>query len=83
MTIIKYENIISTATAMEKISTNLTVRDCRRAFIPMADGREVFAYEFFCSDAGGNDVLVYINAVTGDEADIKLLLYTDGGTLTR
>ena len=77
------ENIISTATAREKISTRLTVKDCRRAFIPMADGNEVFAYEFFCSDADGNDVLVYINAVTGDEADIKLLLYTDGGTLTR
>ena len=77
------ENIISPATAREKISSELTVKDYKRAFIPMADGTEVFAYEFFCSDAHGNDVLIYINAVTGDEADIKLLLYTDGGTLTR
>ena len=34
-------------------------------------------------DKDGNDILVYINAETGKEADIKLLMYSDGGILTR
>ena len=49
----------------------------------MADGKEIYAYEFLCTDKKQNDVLIYIDAVTGNEADIKLLLYSDGGTLTR
>ena len=49
----------------------------------MANGKEVYAYEFLCSDKNQNDVLIYIDAETGNEADIKLLLYSDGGTLTR
>lgn len=77
------ENTISIEAAKQSISKILTVKNCRIAFIPMNDGNEVFTYEFLCNDKGENDVLVYINAVTGDEADIKLLLYSDNGTLTR
>lgn len=77
------ENLISKETAMSSVSSALTVKDSKTAFIPMQDGSEVFTYEFFCTDANGNDVLVYIDAQTGLEADIKLLLYSDGGTLTR
>ena len=76
-------DIISAEKAMEAVSDVLTVKDVKKAFIPMQNGNEVFTYEFFCTDKNGNDVLVYINAVTGLEADIKLLLYSDGGTLTR
>ena len=76
-------NVISAEKAMESVSDILTVKDMKKAFIPMQDGNEVYTYEFLCSDKNGNDVLVYINAVTGLEADIKLLLYSDGGTLTR
>jgi germination protein YpeB len=77
------EDIISVETAKQSISEVLTVKNRKTAFIPMNDGSEVFTYEFLCNDKDGNDVLVYINAVTGDEADIKLLLYSDNGTLTR
>lgn len=76
-------NIIDEATAKNSVSGTLTVKSSKMAFIPMDDGSEVFAYEFLCSDKSGNDVLVYIDARTGNEADIKLLLYSDGGTLTR
>ena len=76
-------DIISVDTAKQSISEVLSVKDRKTAFIPMNDGSEVFTYEFLCNDKDGNDVLVYINAVTGDEADIKLLLYSDNGTLTR
>ncbi len=77
------ENTISVSAAKEKVSTSLTVKDTKTAFIPMADGKEIYAYEFLCTDKKQNDVLIYIDAETGNEADIKLLLYSDGGTLTR
>lgn len=77
------EKTIGSSAAKEKISKTLTVKDSKTAFIPMSDGKEIFAYEFLCTDKKQNDVLIYIDAVTGNEADIKLLLYSDGGTLTR
>lgn len=76
-------DVISAEEAMNSVSDVLTVKDMKKAFIPMQDGNEVYTYEFFCTDGNGNDVLVYIDAETGLEADIKLLLYSDGGTLTR
>lgn len=76
-------NIISKEKATNSISDTLTVKSSQTAFIPMQDGNEIFAYEFLCSDESGNDVLVYIDAKTGNEADIKILLYSDNGTLTR
>lgn len=76
-------NIIDKDQAMNSVNNTLTVKSSQTAFIPMEDGSEIFTYEFLCSDESGNDVLVYIDAKTGNEADIKLLLYSDGGTLTR
>ena len=76
-------DVLFQSEAQKAISTNLTVRDVKRAIIPMSDGKEVYTYEFLCRDKDGNDVLVYIDAKTGKEADIKLLLYMDGGILTR
>lgn len=77
------ETVIDEESAKRNISANLKCKSSQIAFIPMSDGSEVFAYEFFCSDKDGNDVLVYIDAQTGKEADIQLLLYSDSGTLTR
>ena len=77
------ENVIDEESAKQNVSANLKCKSSQIAFIPMSDGSEVFAYEFFCSDKDGNDVLVYIDAQTGKEADIQLLLYSDSGTLTR
>ena len=77
------ENISDVSAAEKNISTNLEIRDYKKAFIPMDDGSEIFTYEFLCNDKDNNDVLVYINALTLNEADIKLLLYSDSGTLTR
>ena len=59
------------------------VKKTQFSFIPMEDGNEIFTYEFLCSDKNGTDVLVYIDAISGTEADIKILLYSDGGILTR
>lgn len=77
------QNVISSSAAQKAISNTLTVEKSSMAVIPMNDGSEVYTYEFLCHDKDGNDVLVYINAETGKEADIKLLMYSDGGILTR
>ena len=76
-------DVLAMGDAQKNVSTNLTVKKADMAIIPMSDGKEVFTYEFLCEDKDGNDVLVYIDAQTGKEADIKLLLYSDGGILTR
>ncbi len=55
-------------------STNLTV-------IPMEGGEEKLCYEFVCS-GGEHRCIVYINAVSGAEERILLLLEDENGSLT-
>ncbi len=51
--------------------------------IPPGGGYEKYAYELLCADADGQDVLIYVDTLTGQEDDILLLLYADGGALTK
>ncbi len=69
--------------AIEKISPLLSVIGTGSAVIPLDTGKEAYCYEFHCKDKNGQEVLVYIDKQTGEERDILLLLYADGGTLTR
>lgn len=77
------QNVISASAAENAVSRTLTADSRKTAIIPIDDGSEVYTYEFLCHDKDNNDILVYINAETGKEADIKLLMYSDGGILTR
>lgn len=72
-----YEN------ARSVISPYLTVLDYRKAVIPTPGGSEEFCYEFHCRGANGDEVLVYVNTQTCVESRIFLLLYSDGGVLTK
>ena len=75
---------ISAADAQAKLSQYLTVNDVKKCVIPKENGKEVQCWEFSCTGKDtGEDALVYINAKTGAEEDIMLLLYTDGGTLVK
>jgi germination protein YpeB len=75
---------ISPADAEKKLSPYLTVNGTKECIIPKENGKEVQCYEFSCTSRDtGEDALVYINAKTGAEEDIMLLLYTDGGTLVK
>lgn len=47
------------------------------------NGKEILCYEFLCRDSRDNDALVYVNATSGEEEQILLLLYSDSGTLTK
>jgi len=69
--------------ARNAVADNLTVLKISNAVIPSPGGGEYFTYEFLCTDASGQDVLVYVDTETGQEDDILILLYSDGGTLTK
>lgn len=70
--------------AQKKLSSYLEVIDKKLCVIPKDDSSEALCYEFHCESSETNEeVLVYVNAVTGVEENILLLLYSDGGTLTK
>ena len=73
---------VSEDTAQAALSPLLTVKSHNLAIIPTSGKNEVFCHEFLCEDADGHHSLVYVNAETGNEEKILLLLESDNGTLT-
>ena len=65
------------------IKDGLTVISSKKAFIPTEWETENFTYEYHCRDENGEEVLIYIDPVTGEEKEILILLYSDGGMLTK
>ena len=65
------------------ISDSLHILSSRKAVIPLETGKEALCYEYHCRDKDKKEVLIYVNCATGKEQDIMLLLYEDGGVLTR
>ena len=74
---------ISTDEAKMSVSDYLTVMSSRLAVIPTDYKTEKTAYEFHCKTPDEQEVLVYIDVLTAKEDDILLLLYSDGGILTK
>jgi len=75
--------IMSAKEARKKLSSVLTAIDARLAYIPLDTGKEALCYEFHCKDGEGQEVLVYLDAYTAEQRDILILLYSDGGVLTK
>ena len=69
--------------AQKSVNSRLTVINTSLALIPTEGGGEARCYEFLCESEEGQEILVYINAVTGLEENILILLKSDGGTLTK
>ncbi len=69
--------------AVRRLNPALFVRQVRKCIVPTQGGEERQAYEFLVADSNSNDALIYIDTQTGVEDDIFLLLYSDGGTLTK
>lgn len=72
---------ISAEDAKATLSQNLNVEAMREVVVPNEYGGEYHAYEFKCS-ALGHPVLVYIDADTGVESDVLLILESENGILT-
>lgn len=74
---------LSVKQAQENLSHALTVQSVQLTNIPTDGGSEKYCYEFKCKGIKDDDVLVYVNCETGDEEQILMLIYGDGGTLTK
>ena len=77
---------ITTEQAAQSLSPALLIRSSRLALIPTSGRNEVLTYEFQTVSSDEQDpqrLLVYVNAATGAEEQILILLDTPGGTLTK
>ena len=70
-------------TAEKLLKDDLKVLANKKAFIPTDYETENYVYEYRCKAEDSQEILVYIDPVTGEEKDILILLYTDGGVLTK
>lgn len=73
---------LSLEKARKQVSPNLEIEKENLAIIPTAGLDEVLCYEFLCKGKNEEEVLVYINADTGFEEQILILLRSDNGVLT-
>lgn len=78
-----YTENITLEQASALVSENLEIIDCKSVIIPLQSSKESYCYEFHCKDKNETEVLVYIDKETGKEQNILLLLYADGGVLTK
>lgn len=74
-------DLIGEEAATNKLGNRLLVDTVSKAVIPLDSGREVLCYELK-GTLGKNNFLVYINAQTGEEEKILLLLEGENGILT-
>ena len=72
---------VSADQAAERVDPSLTVLSRQLALIPTGGEYEVLCHEFKCQNADGGHVLVYVNAATGQQERILLLLEDERGTL--
>ncbi len=72
---------VSEEAARAALSPEVTVENARLCVIPSAGEYERFCHEFLCSDSSGRRVLIYVNAETGIEEQILILLESEDGTL--
>ena len=70
------------AAARETIPDTLSVRAHEMAVIPSDGGEEKLCYEFVCRTEDGRRYILYVNALTGAQERIMILLEDDAGTLT-
>lgn len=73
---------VSLADARSLINSDFEVKSTGLAVIPTEFSTEVLVYEFI-GKMGDKDMLVYINAQTGKEEDVLIILDTDKGILAQ
>jgi germination protein YpeB len=73
---------VSAEKARKLVSPDLSVLSEKLTIIPSAGEYELFCHEFKCEAADGRHFIIYVNAVTGVQEKILLLLEDESGTLT-
>ncbi len=72
---------VSEDAARAVVSPDLEILSHQIAMIPTAGEYEVLCHEFKCRTPAGAHVIVYVNAATGNEEKILLLVDDDSGSL--
>ena len=72
---------VSAADAQAKVGNDLKILSYQLALIPSLGEYEILCHEFKCETEDGKHYLIYVNAQTGDEERILLLLEDESGTL--
>ncbi len=74
-------SFIPESEALSKVSQAVEVSNTKLCVIPLESAREVFCYEITCN-VDEKTFLIYINAETGAQENILMLLESETGTLT-
>ncbi len=74
---------LTEAQAVAKLNNTLEVIGSQLCIIPTDWKTEQYCYEIHCKTQEGQELLVYIDCDTGEEDNILILLYSDGGVLTK
>ena len=75
------EEVVSRVEAQSKVPEELTVLTWQRALIPSPGGEERMCHEFVCQSENEQKYIIYVNAVTGAEEKILILLEDESGAL--
>lgn len=76
------DQLVTQNAAQAAVPGGVEVLSAQQALIPTHGGtEEVLTYEFKCQTADGRHVLIYVNAQTGLQQNILLLLEDETGTL--
>jgi germination protein YpeB len=74
---------ISEEDALKSVSSNAEITSSKLAVIPTDSHREILCYEFGGKiKESGRNYLIYINALTGEQEQVLLLLESENGILT-
>ncbi len=73
---------ISLEQSYSAVPANVQLVSSELAIIPTAGKNEVLCYEHLCKTDLGHNVLIYVNAQTGMQENIFLLIESENGTLT-
>ncbi len=74
---------ISREDAENKVSDELEILSYNLVVIPTDGKYEVLCHEFKCETEAGRHCIVYVNAQTGEEEKILILIENESGTLTK
>lgn len=76
------QTTVSKEEAAQKVSSELTILSHQMAVIPTDGKYEVYCHEFKCETDSGRHYIIYVNADTGQEEKILILIENESGTLT-
>ncbi len=74
---------ISIKEAEKKLNNHLEVIDSKLCVTPTEWATEQLCYEFHCRTESRQELLIYIDCENGEEDNILIMLYSDGGVLTK